>query len=573
MSKFIITTLLIFSVTFCISCSQHPRLEPEGPYWKDADNQDIPEPEYRDPNLIWSSIDRTSFDQIYEGFDMARNWRKLIGNPQQAQNINSFDEVPNCSWFTNRIGLVPMTPEQLASGAMITSGPDTTGMWTVFRPKVQGATSGFWIEDIQGNQYIIKFDPPGYPDLATAAAAMGSRYFHACGYNVPQETIVHFRPDMLIVKAGVKFTDWSGEKREFTQSDLDQILEDVHYSEDGRIRSLASLSLGVFGKIKGPYSYDGRRVDDPNDWFDHNNRRELRGLYVIASLINHYDAKDQNSLDVYVAEDGNKFLKHFLIDFGSTFGSDGNGAKAPIKGYANLSDLRDAFVSMLTLGLKTWSYEYAQDYTYPSVGYFESELFHPAKFDAIYPNPAFENMTERDAYWGAKIVMAFSEDHIKALAKTGQYANSEAEAYLVKTLIERRDKIGRHWFSKVNPLDYFEILNQKNQLNISFEDLAVKYNLEPNNAQYVYNVEYKNKTILGDRKFTGNLISLSSDDLNRLKAQFDLNKSYDQQEDYLFKFDIKTKRAKSGWSKPSRLWLWYQQDQDAFTLVGVEHLD
>jgi len=566
----IIASILILLLS---ACSHHPPLEPEGPYWVDADNQDIPEPEYRDPNLIWSSIDRSSFDQINEGLDLARGWRKLTGTPQQAQNINTYDEVPNCSWFTNRIGFGQIDPDGIMAGPGFTEGPNLNGQWLVFRPKVQGATPGFWIEDIKGNQYIIKFDPNGFSELATAAAAMGSRYFHACGYNVPQETIVHFHPDILQVKEGVKFTDWNGIKREFTLADLDAILKTVQYESDGSIRALASLSLGIFGDIKGPFSYDGRRPDDPNDWFDHNNRRELRGLYVVASFINHYDAKDQNSLDVYVDENGQRYLKHFLIDFGSTFGSDGDGAKPPVKGYANIADLRDALASFFTLGLKTWPYEFAKPFEYPSIGYFESELFHPAKFDPIYPNPAFENMTDRDAYWGAKIVMSFTDFHIMALVKAGQFSDREAERYLIETLLKRRDKIGRYWFGKVNPLDNFELKHHGKIVRIYFEDLAIKYNLEPASTQYVYTVEYKGKNIIKDYKFDKPYVQLDNNHLALMRATFNQNKSRDAQEDFLYKIDVKTSRDNSGWSKPTRLWVWYHPDQDIFSLIGVEHLD
>jgi len=402
--------------------------------------------------------------------------------------------------------------------------------------------------------------------MATAAAAMGSRYFHACGYNVPQETIVYYNPDILQVKEGVTYKDQSGHKHPFTEQLLQEILSKIQYQPDGTIRSLASLSLGKQGKIKGPFSYKGRRKDDPNDWFVHENRRELRGLSVIASLINHYDAKDQNSLDVFVEENGNRFLKHFLIDFGSTFGSDGKNAKIPIKGYANMVDPRDAFVSLITFGLKTWGWEYAKPYKYPEVGYFESDLFEPEKFDPIYPNPAFENMTNRDGYWGTKIVMAFSDDDLKALIKVGQFSNPESEKYLLKTLIERRDKIGRHWFGKVNPLDNFETEYNDDGFNISFEDLAIKYGLESDDAIYRYTIEYNGKNLFDLRESSSQDFSLSSQDLYQLTTKFN-NK------DHLYKIDIKTKRDNSRWSKPTRLWLWYLPDDKTFRMVGVEHID
>ncbi|MDH4032264.1 MAG: hypothetical protein OEV80_00525 [candidate division Zixibacteria bacterium] len=278
------------AIILLASCGSHPRIDPEGPFWVDDDRRNIDEPEFREPDLSWTTIDRTVFDPGLELLDLERSARILTGHRKRAVNINSFDEVPNSSWFTNRHGFERMSTEQIRTGPARTAGPDTTGVWTVFRPKVGGQTPGFWIEDARGDQYIIKFDPHGFPQLGTGAAAVVSRYFHACGYNVAQETIVYWRPEMLRIKEGATIKNAAGKKRPFLQEDLDEILAEVHHEPDGRIRSLASLSLG---NVKGPFSYSGRRKDDPNDWCRHEDRRELRGLYVIGSLVNHYDLKDQ----------------------------------------------------------------------------------------------------------------------------------------------------------------------------------------------------------------------------------------------------------------------------------------
>ncbi|MEE8576949.1 MAG: hypothetical protein V3T31_06810, partial [candidate division Zixibacteria bacterium] len=409
---FLLATLSLLLIAS--SCSHRQTIRPDEPYYSDADNNSIDEPRGRDPILAAQSVDRTFFVQAHQFFDLRRGFGTFWGTPRQAGNMNRFDEVPNNAWFTNRHAMNPMSADQIKDGVNTTTGPDVTGDWMVFRPKNQGATVGFWIEDKRGDQYIIKFDPEGNPEMATGAAAMASRYLHACGYNVPQETIVQMRPEWLKIKQGATMKE-NRRKRPFLQRDLDAIMSKVHKQPDGTIRVLASLSLAKYGKIKGPFSYDGRRADDPNDWCRHEDRRELRGLYVIASLINHYDTKDQNTLDVFVPTTNDMgYLKHYLIDFGSTFGSDGQGPKPPDKGYTNYIDLRDWFVSFITLGLKTWDWENHKPCPYPELGYFESEIFKPNKFDPIQPNPAFDNMTNRDAYWGAKIVMSWTDDDLRA---------------------------------------------------------------------------------------------------------------------------------------------------------------
>ena len=111
---------------------------------------------------------------------------------------------------------------------------------------------------------------------------MGSRFFHACGYNVPEETIVYWKPDLLRIKEGVTYTDNSGQVQPLTMDVLNEVLENVERSPDGYIRSLASAALK---NVKGPFSYNGTRRDDPNDWCKHEHRRELRALRTLDHVV------------------------------------------------------------------------------------------------------------------------------------------------------------------------------------------------------------------------------------------------------------------------------------------------
>ena len=564
--------LLTIAVSVLMTCSSpHPVYRPDQPYARDNDQKTVNEVTGRDPSLIWQSIERTVFLQAEQAFDLRRGFGTFWGKGYQAANVNRFDEVPNSSWFTNRHGFYRMPVEAIQRGVAVTPGPDQSAPWQVYRPKVGGKTPGFWIIDARGDEYILKFDPPGHPEMATAAGAMGARFFHACGYNVPQETIVYWYPDQLQIREGATIKGADGVKRPFQQADLDSILAMVQRAPDGRIRSLASLSLGTFGKIKGPFSYDGRRGDDPNDWCPHEHRRELRALYVIGSFINHYDLKDQNTMDVFVESgQGRGYLKHFLLDFGSTFGSDGKGAKHPRKGYANMFDLKDVLVSIFTLGLNRWYWEDWKPTPYPELGYFESEIFEPGRFDPIVPNPAFANMTDRDAYWGARTVMAWRDEDIRGLIGAGQFSNPEAADYLFERLKERRDKIGCHWFGKVNPLDWFQLTAEPNGLTIDFEDLWEFYRLPQQfPPAYRYDIRYKGKELAASDLSATELI-LTADDLAAMKAAFRPGESDDH---FLYRLDIRTRRDNKDWSQPARVWLWYHEDRDEFEYVGLEHVD
>ena len=62
-----------------------------------------------------------------------------------------------------------------------------------------------------------------------------------------------------------------------------------------------------------------------------------------------------------------------------------------------------------------------------------------------------------DTFWAARRVVAFSDDLIRAVVRTGQYSNPDDERYLADVLIKRRDKIGRAYFAKINPLINFRL--------------------------------------------------------------------------------------------------------------------
>jgi hypothetical protein len=557
-------TIAIFLAILIGCTSTAPKFGPDDPHWRDNDDLDIDDPGSTDPDLIWQSIDRTVFDQAEELLDMDRDIRKLTGNMTEAMNVNSFDELPNSAWFTNRHGLSPMNREELIRGALSSSGPDTSSDWIVSRPKVQGMTPGFWITDARGEKYIIKFDPLGFPDLATGAAIVAGRFFYAVGYNVPEEFIVYWRPERLKIKDGLMFTDRRGVHRAFSEQDLQDILSRVERQPDGSIRSLASKLLP---NVRGPFSFDGRRENDPNDWCPHQHRRELRALRVFCSLVNHFDIKDQNTMDVLAEMDGRRFLKHYLLDFGSALGSAGDRPQPPIHGYANLIDLRDVFVSTVTLGTKVWGWETAGPWINPSVGYFESKIFHPARWDPVYPIPPFENMTDRDAYWGAKMVMAFRDDDLRALIAAGQYRDSTAQMLLLKILGERRDQIGRYWFSKVSPVDYFELRSSGDSVLIGFDDLGVEYGLRQGGS-YRYTIHLPVRVVA--RETNEPVLVLQPQEVTEFANRLD-GKDQSDPDNQLLKIEVQVKRDGDDWRPPTRLWLWYHPDAERFQLVGVRH--
>lgn len=394
---------------------------------------------------------------LYTFANPAEDHEKSPAGFYPAQAVNTLGEVPDSEWFTNRIGHRELSIEELLRGPGDDRPPSTAGKWTIVSAKTEGLTPGFMIEDATGERYLLKFDPPTNPEMASAADLLGTRFFWALGYNVPQNYIVSFRADDLEIGEDVMIADLTGLERRLERDDIDDILDRVPRKPDGSIRALASRLLK--GKPLGGFRYHGMRADDPNDIVPHEHRRDLRGYYVFSSWLGHDDSRSINTLDMLVEEGGKQFIRHHLIDFGSILGSASEEANSPRGGNQYLYAFKPAVAQILTLGLYVplhyrWNYK-----KHPAIGRFEWEIYRPDKWKPEYKNPAFANRLPDDTYWAAKKVMAFSDEAIGEIVKLAQYSDPEAEAWMVKCLVERRNRVGREYFSRVLPLDGFAVSN------------------------------------------------------------------------------------------------------------------
>jgi hypothetical protein len=417
---------------------QRPTFYHDDPITRVVDSQDASNVQSRSVNLV---------------YDESRN---LFGNPgdpnmnRRALSINTIDEVPDSSWFTNRIiGPRPMTAAEVATGPDTTTGP-APGTWTIVSGKSDGITPGFTILDSAGERWFIKFDPPKWREMATGAEVVVTKLFYALGYHVPENHITHLKREDLVVSERSRITAADGGERHLTSRDVDTLLRIAAQETDGSYRIVASRALP--GRPVGPFLYVGTRSDDPNDVVPHEHRRELRGLRVFAAWTNHVDTKAINSLDTLVTEDGRTVVRHHLIDFGSTLGSASIQPRDYDEGHEYIVDPGPTLKGMLSLGLYIPSFHFIKYPTYSSVGHFSADRFDPRGWKPRVPNPAFRRARADDTFWAARRVMAFTDDMIRTAVRTGQYSNPAAEKHIADTLIARRDAIGRAWLTHVNPV-------------------------------------------------------------------------------------------------------------------------
>jgi hypothetical protein len=430
-------------------CASAPRFPLEAPLTRDPDQKPfatIPE-EYYSP-FAWDGANYMVFHPIARLF--------AVDPADAATNVNALDEVPDSSWFVNRLGQRRMTAEEVTRGScdermLDPNAPD--GTWTIDKGKDNGANPGFRV-NIKGlGKFMLKADPAGEPDRATGATAVASRIYHAVGYYSACDTVVYFRPSLLRLQPGLTVTNNEGVTSPFDQATLDRMLKGAA-RRNGLVRMVASSWLP--GKPLGPYRYEGTRDDDPNDVIPHEDRRDVRAGRLVSAWVNHFDSREQNTMDVFMPKDekqknGPGYVRHYIIDMGDCFGSqwsvDGISRRL---GNSYVFDGGHVGEDFITLGTITRPWERAR-LAGGIFGYFSARDFDPEQWRGEYPNPAYMRMTEQDGAWMARILAAFDDELTSAAVKVGQY-DPVSERYLTETLISRRRAILRRYFSKVSPI-------------------------------------------------------------------------------------------------------------------------
>ena len=114
--------------------AQHRKFYPDDPLLVDDDTLDVPE----EPAEV----------ELSDMFDRFGNIMADLGSREltEAENVNTLDEVPNSSWFTNRHGVRRLTIPELIIGPNTLDGPDTSVPWRIFRSKIGGLTGLAWVE-------------------------------------------------------------------------------------------------------------------------------------------------------------------------------------------------------------------------------------------------------------------------------------------------------------------------------------------------------------------------------------------------------------------------------------------
>jgi hypothetical protein len=467
------------------------RFYPDDPVWRDGDMRNIPP--VADFDLS------KSFEFLNETFG------ESVQSRGPALNVNTVGEVPDSSWFTNRLGIHDMTIDELVRGPNQVDGP-APGIWHITGRPDAGITPKFTIKDARGDTYLIKLDPAKFPQLPSSVEVISTKIFHAIGYHVPEDFIVTFDISRLDVAPGATIRTLSGNKRLIDMNDVEQWLKKAPRTATGSIRALASRY--VPGKVVGQYRYTGTRPDDPNDIYPHERRRELRGLRVFAAWLNHDDARSINSIDTYGEENGRRYIRHYLQDFGSTLGSGSTSAQQPRGGNEYLIEGDKIAKGLFSFGFYTRDWTKVKYPASPALGNIEADFFEPEKWKTEYPQPAFDQMDAADAFWAASISSRFTNPMIKAIVDTGKLSNPDDAKFLTDVIIKRRDKVVAYWIGQTNPLDRFAVSHTSSGSELTFDNAAIRLGVADSKSTYTARwLEFDNTT--GTARPVGDDIDLS----------------------------------------------------------------
>jgi hypothetical protein len=412
------------------------------------------------------------YDRAFE--DPVTRSLELPGH-RRARGVNALDEVPDSTWFTNRIGVRDLTPDEIRRGPVDDDGPEAHTPWTVHSTKPGGTELGFVITDARGVKYLISFDEISRPEMETGSAVVVNRLLWAAGYNVPADSVAYIRRDQLVVAPDAMLKDHLGHDRGALDVALfDLELRHAWRTPDGRLRVFASRYLAGESLGGGPTS--GVRDDDPNDRIPHELRRDQRGLFPLTAWVDHVDLVQSNFLDMFVNDRGARYVVHYLVDFGKSLGTMGVTDSYIRVGWNYSFDWRFLFRDIFTLGLapRPWNRRLRPVPVGVSPA-FDSERFDPARWRPDIPVPAFDEADRYDMFWGAKLVARFTREQIQAAVEAGRFTDPQAVAYLTDTLVARQQATLRYWFSRVNPLDGFAATGR----GLCFSDLAIAHGLAP----------------------------------------------------------------------------------------------
>lgn len=416
------------------------------PIWKVADDLPIAPPSPSKWNEVASFVDIYWLNPLDDLF--------AVRVKPLALDVNSADDVPASSWFTP--GKTGQPAESAAQPRVEASAPAAAqlpaGPLEIETARFEGDWPMLVVRDAQGARFLLEFDDPRSPELRTAASVIAARLLGAAGYPVLASGIEMIAPEDLRIGEGALEYGEHGASGKLQPEKLAQFL--VRYAAPSNLqtgaasqaasasRALVRVAAGRLpeGRILGGFAPRGVRQDDPNDLIPHEARRSLRGLQPLAAWLDLTGIREDRTLDIYLEPEHH--VRHYLSGLALALGN-------------NRRPEGDAWRR-----------------------FFPLHAFHPRLLDALKWQPdllyaPFAEMNWGDGFWGARLLLSFTDAEIAAAVAAGRYSDPQVTEYVTGALQERRNRVGRAWIEAVNGADRFTIRQPaENRWSLECTDLG-----------------------------------------------------------------------------------------------------
>ncbi|MFH1875143.1 MAG: hypothetical protein ABH859_08205 [Pseudomonadota bacterium] len=438
MTKRFLKIFYLILILLMASCARNEHFRYPAKKWQvDNDRQPIAMPKVDKNYLLLDEAEKQIYEQIKIVSSMTYAIQPshllTLSGKQPALNTNNFDEVPDCTWFTNYLGRYDLSEKEIIKQIKTRSVPDITGNFLVKGAEAVGEIYWLLVKDEKEKYFLLKFH--SLDSISKEIVSLS--ILRLAGYNVPDVYYLELAPSQLILDSKAKHRDKYGKLHGLSDKKFEKIKEELNHRE--KITAMAISS--VDGKILGPFSFSGRRYGDFNDRVPHEHRRELRALSIFFALLDVKMPIEENTMDTFVVNDDPRgYLKHYLFDVEANVG--------------------------------------------------KQEEFDPEKWRPSYPNPAFLFLTDQDAFWAAKMIVRLTDEKLKTIVHLARFSDQQLAKKVEEDLKERRDKIGSYWFKQVNPLDNFDLSSISVGQRIVFDDLAIDHGFsQPEDTIYRFRLQ------------------------------------------------------------------------------------
>jgi len=543
----------------CACVAKKPLYYPAVRWMRDDDRRAIEMPPVNQREAQILAVDSATYRQLEglmgtSGAIGAEMVNVASGSKQEALDVNNFDEVADSTWFENRMGRRRLSRSDILREASVGGSPSPEGAILVMAGKTQGKVQRLFVMDGRGREYLLRFEPPGLRGIANGAEIVSSMILNAAGYHVPRDHLFDLDTGRLTLAKDARTRGKYGDIVPMTRHDLDVIVDKVTGGRGGRIRAVASR-IDV-AEYMGPFSFEGRRYKDTNDRVPHQHRRELRAYKVFCSWLNMTSPSSARTADMFVRTEGEKgYVMHYIFDFGSAFGGAGSWERLPDSDQFREVGAATRAADVFTLGLHEDDGSYEDD----EYGFLNAGSFKPGSWSPSVPNEAFAYMNRSDGFWAARIIMRFADEDIDAIVDKAGFEDEGVRRYVARSLKRRRDKIGRYWFSQVNPLSEFRISKGERGTSIDFEDLAVEYGFA-----HTEGTEYRHRLVT---RFDRDKLTPWTR-TSQTRVELDAETLSLMNRDRVYVVKVQTKRPGDEWWSPS-VYAYLERYGDGVRLLGL----